>query len=79
MVNKLMTTQHEPDEQNTIGWRVIAFTLGGVLWAILFAMMCWVVQSVGELKSQVAVLNNVLHISKSTTTHEESWAKIYKP
>ena len=67
------------DQDVGIGWRVIAYALAGILWAVLFAMLCWLVQSVGELKSQVAVLNNVLHISQSKSSHEESWAKIYKP
>ncbi len=67
------------DEDNNIGWRIVAYSLAAVLWAILFVMMCWVVQSVGELKSQVAVLNNVLHISRTSASSQEAWDKIYKP
>jgi hypothetical protein len=66
------------NRETQIGWRVVACALATVLWAILFAMLCWVVQSVGELKAQVAVLNNVVHIGTSHSS-EASLIKIYKP
>jgi len=52
-------------EESKITWQMIASVLALVLWAILFAMSCWLVSSVGELKTEMAVVNNVLHISRT--------------
>jgi hypothetical protein len=58
-------TNREQQDQN-INWRVLAYACAGVLWAIAFALLCWLCGGVNHLQQDMAVVKQVLHIGQQT-------------
>lgn len=56
-----MSEQNQRNK-DAITWRIAAYVLSFVLWAMTFALVCWLCKSVEDLKVDMAVVKNKLNI-----------------
>lgn len=47
-------------KNNGVTWKVIAYALGFILWAIIFGLICWLCHSVNQLQQDMAVVKHQL-------------------